>query len=168
MYQLCFSGVSADHTQVVNATVSQSVPQMVSTAVKAVAKLFVGEILEAARSVQGEWIEAGEKQSELPTPPSLTHPGEDGKVDAGTPRGPLRPDHLREAWRRYKSTEPARELVCSSCGMRSKQAAWRGFPRGQGAGYSNEYGVVFCASIERSENLDSKTGLKIFRMVVLC
>ncbi|KAM4066526.1 hTAFII28-like protein [Hirsutella rhossiliensis] len=84
--------------RVVNATVSQSVPQMVSTAVKAVAKLFAGEIIESARNVQGEWIAAGEKQSELPTPPPAT--AEDDQ--ACVRRGPLRPDHLREAWRRYK------------------------------------------------------------------
>ncbi|PNY30061.1 Uncharacterized protein TCAP_00035, partial [Tolypocladium capitatum] len=85
--------------EVVNATVSQSVPQMVSTAVKAVAKLFAGEIIESARNVQGEWVTAGEKQSELPTPPSTTVAATE---DADVKRGPLRPEHLREAWRRYK------------------------------------------------------------------
>ncbi|KJZ74518.1 hypothetical protein HIM_06114 [Hirsutella minnesotensis 3608] len=89
--------------RVVNATVSQSVPQMVSTAVKAVAKLFAGEIIEAARNVQGEWIAAGENQSELPTPPPSTNDaGDDDEAEAR--RGPLRPDHLREAWRRYKTS----------------------------------------------------------------
>ncbi|POR33748.1 Transcription initiation factor TFIID subunit 11 [Tolypocladium paradoxum] len=87
--------------RVVNATVSQSVPQMVSTAVKAVAKLFAGEIIESARNVQGEWVIAGEKQSELPTPPpSTTDAATDEEADVK--RGPLRPEHLREAWRRYK------------------------------------------------------------------
>ncbi|PHH89430.1 hypothetical protein CDD83_6062 [Cordyceps sp. RAO-2017] len=88
--------------RVVNATVSQSVPQMVSTAVKAVAKLFAGEIIEAARNVQGEWISAGERQSELPTPPPSTNGAGAGDEEAEAKRGPLRPDHLREAWRRYK------------------------------------------------------------------
>ncbi|QPG96494.1 hypothetical protein C2857_004365 [Epichloe festucae Fl1] len=108
--------------RVVNATVSQSVPQMVSTAVKAVAKLFAGEIIEAARNVQGEWITAGEKQADLPTPPpSANDVGVD--VEPEEPevkRGPLRPDHLREAWRRYKicgesrgqnSTEPSQSAA---------------------------------------------------------
>lgn len=72
---------------------------MVSTAVKAVAKLFAGEIIEAARNVQGEWIAAGEPQSELPTPP----PSADEDGEAWARRGPLRPDHLREAWRRYRA-----------------------------------------------------------------
>ncbi|PFH61176.1 hypothetical protein XA68_18059 [Ophiocordyceps unilateralis] len=83
--------------RVVNATVSQSVPQMVSTAVKAVAKLFAGEMIEAARNVQGEWMAAGEVQSDVPAPS-----GGDGSEPR---RGPLRPDHLREAWRRYKRRE---------------------------------------------------------------
>ncbi|KAG6001545.1 hypothetical protein E4U21_004102 [Claviceps maximensis] len=92
--------------RVVNATVSQSVPQMVSTAVKAVAKLFAGEIIESARNVQGEWIAAGEKQSDMPTPPPSTDEVDaDDEVevmDTEVKRGPLRPDHLREAWRRYR------------------------------------------------------------------
>lgn len=95
--------------RVVNATVSQSVPQMVSTAVKAVAKLFAGEIIEAARNVQAEWIVAGEKQSELPTPPpSTTDAGEGEEHPELHKRGPLRPDHLREAWRRYRISGESR------------------------------------------------------------
>ncbi|TWU70617.1 hypothetical protein ED733_000511 [Metarhizium rileyi] len=96
--------------RVVNATVSQSVPQMVSTAVKAVAKLFAGEIIEAARNVQGEWITAGEKQTDLPTPPPSTNDGGNNEEteDAEMKRGPMRPDHLREAWRRYKLTGESR------------------------------------------------------------
>ncbi|RDA93053.1 hypothetical protein CP533_0700 [Ophiocordyceps camponoti-saundersi (nom. inval.)] len=84
--------------RVVNATVSQSVPHMVTTAVKAVAKLFAGEIIEGARRVQGQWMAAGEAQSEVPIPP----PGPENKIHDDDRRGPLRPDHLREAWRRYK------------------------------------------------------------------
>jgi transcription initiation factor TFIID subunit 11 len=126
---------------VVNATVSQSVPQNVSTAVKAVAKLFAGEIIEAARTVQGEWIAAGEEQTDLPKPkPVIQAPpvdnnpktSEEGKengdqeiqdrekeerekaekekkaVEDDIRRGPLRPDHLREAWRRYRFTGESR------------------------------------------------------------
>ncbi|KAF5021328.1 hypothetical protein F66182_6628 [Fusarium sp. NRRL 66182] len=95
--------------RVVNATVSQSVPQNVSTAVKAVAKLFAGEIIEAARNVQGEWITAGEKQSELPTPPPSTNDDPDAaQEEIDLKRGPLRPDHLREAWRRYRLSGESR------------------------------------------------------------
>ncbi|OAA72347.1 TAFII28-like protein [Cordyceps fumosorosea ARSEF 2679] len=101
--------------RVVNATVSQSVPQMVSTAVKAVAKLFAGEIIEEARQVQAEWIRAGEHQSELPTPPPTTGDaaGDDDATGGGGDedrekdprRGPLRPDHLRAAWLRYRESK---------------------------------------------------------------
>ncbi|KAL7915313.1 hypothetical protein GGI35DRAFT_178242 [Trichoderma velutinum] len=93
--------------RVVNATVSQSVPQMVATAVKAVAKLFAGEIIEGARNVQAEWIVAGEKQSDEPTPPPSTDEAENDE-EPDLRRGPLRPDHLREAWRRYKLCHESR------------------------------------------------------------
>lgn len=100
--------------QVVNATVSQSVPQMVSTAVKAVAKLFVGEIIEEAREVQAEWIRAGENQSDLPTPPPTTtdanasnanNANNSKEEEKDIKRGPLRPDHLRAAWLRYRASK---------------------------------------------------------------
>ena len=94
---------------------SQSVPQMVSTAVKAVAKLFAGEIIESARNVQGEWIEAGEKQTDLPTPPPSNDDAvndDDGQAGSQPElkRGPLRPDHLREAWRRYRKSGDSRTV----------------------------------------------------------
>ncbi|KAM3555296.1 hypothetical protein ARSEF4850_006067 [Beauveria asiatica] len=93
--------------RVVNATVSQSVPQMVSTAVKAVAKLFAGELIEEARQVQAEWIRAGEHQSELPTPPPPADSTEEEKreQELDPKRGPLRPDHLRAAWLRYRASK---------------------------------------------------------------
>ncbi|RFU79888.1 tbp-associated factor iif [Trichoderma arundinaceum] len=108
--------------RVVNATVSQSVPQMVATAVKAVAKLFAGEIIEGARNVQAEWIVSGEKQSDLPTPPPSTEEAEN-EEEADLRRGPLRPDHLREAWRRYKLCHESRGETDSSA--KSSAAAIR-------------------------------------------
>jgi transcription initiation factor TFIID subunit 11 len=91
---------------------------MVSTAVKAVAKLFAGEILEEARKLQGEWIEAGEKQSDLPTPPPSADDNDadasNTSTDVQVKRGPLRPDHLREAWRRYR-------VSGESCGVGVQQ-----------------------------------------------
>ncbi|GKT52121.1 transcription initiation factor TFIID subunit 12 [Colletotrichum spaethianum] len=88
--------------RVVNATVSQSVPPNVALAVKSVSKLFIGELIERARDVQGEWIKAtGEKQSEAPTPPPKDEASQTQAAKEDR-RGPLRPDHLREAWRRYK------------------------------------------------------------------
>lgn len=108
--------------QLVNATVSQSVPDNVVLTVRTAAKLFIGDIIEAARRVQGEWIDKlDEKQVEDPlltpeaTPehkeqdPTAANGGgddaeedEDEKVRKWHRRGPLRPDHLREALRRYK------------------------------------------------------------------
>lgn len=87
---------------------------------RAVAKVFIGDIIESARRVQGEWIEKlGEKQTDLPTPPATAAPtptAEDGEGDDDAQkketetkepevddrRGPLRPEHLREAVRRYR------------------------------------------------------------------
>lgn len=77
---------------------------MVSTAVKAVAKLFAGEIIENARGVQAEWIRAGENQSELATPPS-SGADETNEEEKDIKRGPLRPDHLRTAWLRYRASK---------------------------------------------------------------
>ncbi len=79
---------------------------------RAVAKVFIGDIIESARRVQGEWIERlDEKQTDLPTPPPAadTIPNPDGEAvsrgkdaEADDRRGPLRPEHLREAVRRYR------------------------------------------------------------------
>lgn len=85
---------------------------MVSTAVRAVAKLFAGEIIEQARIVQGEWVAAGEEQSEVPAPaPAPAKEGEEDAEAAGEEqlrRGPLRPDHLREAFKRYRFSGESR------------------------------------------------------------
>ncbi|KAK3985745.1 hTAFII28-like protein conserved region-domain-containing protein [Cladorrhinum sp. PSN332] len=99
--------------RLVNATISQSVAENVVIGMRAVAKVYIGDIIESARRVQGEWIErTGEKQTELPTPPATAAPSPDTNVAPGDRvdataetddrRGPLRPEHLREALRRYK------------------------------------------------------------------
>ncbi|AEO62217.1 uncharacterized protein THITE_2106139 [Thermothielavioides terrestris NRRL 8126] len=98
--------------RLVNATTSQSVTENVVIAMRAVAKVFVGDIIESARRVQGEWIlKMGEKQTDLPSPPPSATKADTG-VEASPPnkepevedrRGPLRPDHLREAVRRYRT-----------------------------------------------------------------
>ncbi|CRK41313.1 Transcription initiation factor TFIID subunit 11 like protein [Verticillium longisporum] len=92
--------------RVVNATVSQSVPPTVTLAIKSVSKYFIGELIEKAISVQGEWMNAtGEKQSEVEFPPQNTDPtvrGDINRLSEKDKRGPLRPEHLREAWRQYK------------------------------------------------------------------
>lgn len=75
---------------------------------KSVAKYFVGDIIEKAVEVQYEWMHAtGEKQSDEPFPPQATDKdvkGDVNRLSEQDKRGPLRPDHLREAWRRYKAT----------------------------------------------------------------
>ncbi|KAL2261780.1 hypothetical protein VTK26DRAFT_3360 [Humicola hyalothermophila] len=104
--------------RLVNATISQSVAENVVIGMRAVAKVFIGDIIESARQVQGEWIEANdEKQTDLPTPPpsagaTPNADAEGGEADEAAPRekeaekddrrGPLRPEHLREAVRRYR------------------------------------------------------------------
>ncbi|KAL2175891.1 hTAFII28-like protein conserved region-domain-containing protein [Thermothelomyces heterothallicus CBS 202.75] len=103
--------------RLVNATISQSVAENVVIGMRAVAKVFIGDIIESARRVQGEWIEKlGEKQTDLPTPPATAAPtptADGGDADDAQKRetkgsevddrrGPLRPEHLREAVRRYR------------------------------------------------------------------
>ncbi|KAK0741339.1 hTAFII28-like protein conserved region-domain-containing protein [Schizothecium vesticola] len=102
--------------RLVNATISQSVTEPVVIGMRAVGKLYIGDIIESARRVQAEWIaKSGEKQSDLPTPPATAVPspnvnGEGGDSQATVPapveerRGPLRPEHIREAVRRYRLT----------------------------------------------------------------
>lgn len=107
--------------QIVNATVSQSVPANVCKAMQSVAKVFVGDLIEGSRRVQSEWVaksnepqaEPGVKFPEWPYEgdehweeprdgrPRSTHPKAKSKEP---PRGALRPDHVREAWRRYKTS----------------------------------------------------------------
>ncbi|KAL1839548.1 hypothetical protein VTJ49DRAFT_1411 [Mycothermus thermophilus] len=98
--------------RLVNATISQSVPENIVLGMRAVAKVFIGDIIESARRVQGEWIETlHEKQTDLPTPPPTAPATQDTNSEVEAPekepqpddrRGPLRPEHLREAMRRYR------------------------------------------------------------------
>lgn len=140
--------------RLVNATISQSVAENVVIGMRAVAKVFIGDIIESARRVQGEWIEkTDEKQTDLPTPPATAAPSpsaDTSSTQTQTPaltetthietqtetqietqtetqtatqadtqtalqpqpqtngpgpedrRGPLRPEHLREAMRRHR------------------------------------------------------------------
>ncbi|KAK3370641.1 hTAFII28-like protein conserved region-domain-containing protein [Podospora didyma] len=114
--------------RLINATISQSVAENIVIGVRSIAKVFIGDIIEGARRVQTEWIEkTGEKQTDLPTPPpsakASPNPAGEGQetqpdksVDMQFGPGPLRPDHLREAMRRYK-----RSLEGGGVGM---QAIW--------------------------------------------
>jgi len=82
-----------------NHTLSQSVPQGVVSAIGSYLKVFLGEVIEEARRVQIEWQAVEEKF------PDGTKIPEDATLkDRIKPewRGPLTPDHLREALRRIK------------------------------------------------------------------
>ncbi|KAF2153962.1 hypothetical protein K461DRAFT_119440 [Myriangium duriaei CBS 260.36] len=93
-----------------NQTLSQSVPGTVVTAISAYTKVFAGEIVDRALRVQTEWTAArleAERKEEVNG--ASEGEGQDIKVDAQHVRvderdlGPLLPDHLREALRRYKA-----------------------------------------------------------------
>ncbi|KAI9722923.1 MAG: hypothetical protein M1812_001371 [Candelaria pacifica] len=72
--------------KITNQTLSQSVPVSVITTINGYTKIFIGEIIEKAREVQTQQLAASST---------------DGTVNERD-RGPLLPDHLREALRRYK------------------------------------------------------------------
>jgi transcription initiation factor TFIID subunit 11 len=78
----------------------------ISSSVRAVTKVLAGELIELARQVQTEYVLAGEKQTDLPKPEPGTE-AVDG-ADETERRGPLRPEHLREAWRRYQRSGEGR------------------------------------------------------------
>lgn len=115
--------------RIVNHALSQSVPASVVTTINGFTKVFAGEIIEKARTVQAEWalahdqaalaaIEAeqaatttttatatpgGIKQEPVERGPMSTPAGKkDVKLPPNPHRGQLLPSHLREALRRYK------------------------------------------------------------------
>ncbi|CAK7225321.1 hypothetical protein SBRCBS47491_005848 [Sporothrix bragantina] len=115
--------------RLVNATVSQSVPSSVVTAVRSVTKYFLTDLITRAQEIQDQWIAADnetqtpdgkpwpgmvlsrgepevqalyEKQSSLAIPE--WEPESADLILREPPKGPLRPDHLREAWRQYKAS----------------------------------------------------------------
>lgn len=62
--------------------------------IKAVAKVYAGDLIESARKVQAQWDKVDEEaQTALPTPPA------DGNQRR---HGPLLPEHLVEAYRRHR------------------------------------------------------------------
>ncbi|KAK8041446.1 hypothetical protein PG994_014453 [Apiospora phragmitis] len=86
----------------INSVTSQSVQPSIPQAMQVVCKLFVGDIVEEARRVQKEWIQAGEKQTDLP---DEVEKKEDISEESKHRRqAPLRPDHLMEAYRRWKKS----------------------------------------------------------------
>lgn len=83
-----------------NHTLSQSVPASIITTINGYTKVLISELVERARDVQLEWQAAG-----LEVQNSQTVKEEEGSSkDRLKPedRGPLTPDHVREAFRRYR------------------------------------------------------------------
>ncbi|KAI1811594.1 histone-fold-containing protein [Poronia punctata] len=83
----------------INSVTSQSCPTNVHQMMQVVCKMYLGDIVEAARDIQQEWTEQGEKQTDLPDD-NLEPSNELSKYRR---QAPLRPDHLREAYRRRKA-----------------------------------------------------------------
>lgn len=103
-----------------NHALSQSVPASVVTTINGFTKVFAGEIIEKARTVQMQWAEAHDQAARAaydgnPDGQSDTKPEpedrQESQPSAAKPpfqpppnphRGQLLPAHLREALRRYK------------------------------------------------------------------
>lgn len=89
----------ADVKRHINSVTSQSCPSSVHQMMQTVCKMFLGEIVEAARDVQDEWVRAGETQTD--------YPGDElepsNELSQYRRTAPLRPEHLREAYRRHKA-----------------------------------------------------------------
>ncbi|KAK5631126.1 hypothetical protein RRF57_006841 [Xylaria bambusicola] len=84
----------------INSVTSQSCPTNVHQMMQVVCKMYLGDIVEAARDIQQEWIDLGEKQTDLEDD-NLEPSNELSKYRR---QAPLRPDHLREAYRRRKAS----------------------------------------------------------------
>lgn len=82
-----------------NHSLSQSVPSSIVLTLMGVTKLFMGEIVERARDVQYECMAKSEMDPTKKRWPEGTNPREKKRE---MDRGPITPDHLREALRRYK------------------------------------------------------------------
>ncbi|KAI1075679.1 histone-fold-containing protein [Whalleya microplaca] len=91
---------SADVKRHINIVTSQSCPANVHQMMQTVSKMYLGEIVEAARDIQQEWIELGEKQTDLPN--DELEPS--NEISKHRRQAPLRPEHLREAYRRRKAS----------------------------------------------------------------
>ncbi|KAI2643226.1 histone-fold-containing protein [Xylaria nigripes] len=89
---------SQDVKRHINSVTSQSCPTNVHQMMQVVCKMYLGDIVEAARDIQQEWRELGESQTELEN--DNLEPS--SELSQYRRQVPLRPDHLREAYRRRK------------------------------------------------------------------
>jgi transcription initiation factor TFIID subunit 11 len=94
-----FSKSLTPGVQLVNQTLSQSVPQTVVTAVVASTRVFVGELVDKACEVRDEWQAASRR---LPTGEDVNDNESIEKKILPENRGPVTPDQLREALRRVR------------------------------------------------------------------
>ncbi len=120
-----------------NQTLSQSVPQSIITTVNGYTKIFIGELIDRARDVQDEWLAAsptlptggpnvGNLAVEASTSAASGNPHQEGHTDVNVvherDRGPLTPDHLREALRRYKKDRDGGGVGFQGLSLQGKQA----------------------------------------------
>jgi len=105
-----------------NQTLSQSVPASVVTTINSYTKIFVGELVDRALEVQKEWTAANPT---LPTGEPNVQKGDglgQAKVEERD-RGPLLPDHLREALRRYKGDRDGGTVGFTGLSLEGPQTA---------------------------------------------
>jgi len=104
-----------------NQTLSQSVPNTVVTTISAYSKVFAGEIVDRARQVQREWVAAA---AELPTgDKNVMGAGEGMAKVEERDLGPLLPDHLREALRRYKMDREGGSVGFTGLSLEGRESA---------------------------------------------
>ncbi|KAB8360923.1 hypothetical protein FH972_024655 [Carpinus fangiana] len=114
--------------KIVNQTLSQSVPQSIVLTVSASAKVFIGDLVEKARDVQTEWLAC---EAKWPNGEAKKAEGEGGGEPDRLPpffdvkemdKGPLTPDHLREAFRRYKKDREGGGAGLQGMSLHGKEA----------------------------------------------
>ncbi|KAI9791636.1 MAG: hypothetical protein M1816_003722 [Peltula sp. TS41687] len=115
--------------KIVNQTLSQSVTDSVVKTVNGFTKVFIGEIMERAREVQAQWEAVASSQESSSS--SQTLEGNSQPQPQKRNLGPLLPDHMREALRRYR-----RDKEGGGAGMRGLSSA----AMERGKGYSSATG----------------------------
>lgn len=89
--------------QIVNQTLSQSAPANVILAIRSIAKIFAGEIIEGAVKVQRQWDESDAEAAAILEKIEKDTNAKVCKEKETFPRGPLGPEHLRESLRRFQA-----------------------------------------------------------------